>query len=307
MKILCFTTTYNRPYYIYNTINSILNQEYKDIKYCVNINIDKEEDKEKYKILLSDFLTDARLHVIYNKNTDQHINYLKAIQGYGHTNFDWFFKIDDDDIYHKKYITQSLEAIIKNDCDILSYIANRHINNNVIKGEIKEIGKWQPDHDSDIKFGMPSTFIFNKKACDIITQIDIRTSKKIHYFEDGSWKTLWRKNNLKSLVVSDCSFFTYNIHSNNTSSKFLLDSSSDKFCIKNKFFELVYFKNKFWESYIYLNKRNNRLYNINNDDHGTFKMMSDSIEINWDAWSTEKYVIKYQNHDKNQYYYVVNK
>lgn len=292
MKILCFTTSYNRPYYLYNTINNILNQSYKNIQYCVNININKESEQKIYTELLSDFIDDARLKLIFNINSDQHTNYLRSIEGFGHTDYDLFFKIDDDDIYLKRYIEQSVILYEKYNVDIISYISNIHINNNYLKNEsIKSIGIWKPDTQSNIQFGMPPTFIFNKKACDIILKIDIEESKKIHIFEDGSWKTYWRKNNLSSKVIENENLFLYNIHNHNTSSKFLLDT--DIYTVENNHAIITYAEHPNWNSYIYLNKRNNRIYNINNDDHGSYTIRDGSVIINWDHWGKEKYTKQY--------------
>lgn len=288
MKILCFTTSYRRPYCIYNIINNILNQSYKNINYCININLDKLEDQIIYNNFLNDFADDSRLKIVYNKNSHQQINYVRAIEGFENLDYDLFFKIDDDDIYTKKYIEQSIELFNSNNCDIMSYVSNIHINNRVLKNnKISQIGKWQKDLESDIHFGMPSTFIFNKKACDIIRNIDIKTSNSIHKFEDGAWKQLWRKHKLRSVIIDDKNLFIYNIHKNNISSTFLLDKQCN--LIENDHATIVYCEHRRWKSYIYLNKRNNRVYNINNNDHGSFRIKFNELIIRWDDWGEEKY------------------
>lgn len=70
--------------------------------------------------------------------------------------------------------------------------------------------------------------------------------------------------------------------------------------VENEYFTLVYAKHRTWQSYLYLNKRNNRLYNINNNDHGSFKIDGDKLHINWDAWNEEIYTKKMLN---KIYYY----
>lgn len=284
MKILCFTTSYNRPYYLYNTINNILNQSYYDISYSINLNIDDQNDINKYKVLLKDFYSDTRLKIIYNKNVDQHTNYLRAVRNFNISNYDLFFKIDDDDIYHKHYIKNSINYFNEFNCDILSYIPKNHINNGKIEGSIQSIGIWGPDTKSNIKFGMPPTYIFNKKACNIILNISQQQSKAIHFFEDGSWREYWRKYKLNSKVIDE-ELFIYNIHNHNVSSKFLLHHNTNH--IENEYFCLIYFQTHKWKSYLYLNKRNNRLYHINNNDHGSYTIDGDKITIKWDDWGTE--------------------
>lgn len=304
MKILCFTTSYRRPYYIYNIINNILNQSYKNIEYCININLDKLQDIDIYKNFLLDFIDDKRLKIIFNKNDHQQINYTKAITGFGHSNYDLFLKIDDDDIYKKHYIEKSIELFNKSSCDIISYVSNSHINNNYLKNsKINSIGVWKPDTESEIQFGMPSTFIFNKKACDIIQNIDIKTSNSIHKFEDGAWKTFWRKNKLKSLVIENQDVFVYNIHNNNVSSKFLLNPEIT--LIENSHAAIVYCEHQYWTSYLYLNKRNNRIYNINNNDHGSYSIKLNKLNIIWDDWGAEEYTKEYIS--DSIYKYIKNK
>lgn len=296
MKILCFTTSYNRPYYIYNTINNILNQSYLDIHYSINLNTDN--NKKEYEILLKDFENDSRLKINYNNNKDQHTNYLRAINGFGNTDYDLFFKIDDDDIYHKNYIAQSIEYFQQYNCDILSYIPQHHINNGKLKGRIESIGVWDKDTKSQIKFGMPPTYIFNKKACDIILKLTPQQSKSIHYFEDGAWRESWRKHGLNSVIIDNDINFIYNIHNQNVSSKFLLDKDIVHY-VDNEHFCLILAESPKWKSYLYLNKRNNRLYHINNDDHGSYTMTHNKLTIKWDDWGSETFA---KHHIGNQVY-----
>jgi hypothetical protein len=75
---------------------------------------------------------------------------------------------------------------------------------------------------------------------------------------------------------------------------------SDIKLVENEYFLLVYVKHKTWQSYLYLNKRNNRLYNINNNDHASFKIQGDQLHINWDDWDDEIYTKKTLN---NIYFY----
>jgi hypothetical protein len=75
---------------------------------------------------------------------------------------------------------------------------------------------------------------------------------------------------------------------------------SDIKLVENEYFLLVYVKHTTWQSYLYLNKRNNRLYNINNNDHASFKIQGDQLHINWDDWDDEIYIKKTLN---NIYFY----
>jgi hypothetical protein len=304
MKTLCFTTSYNRPYYIYNIINNILNQSYTDINYAVNINIDNDDEKLKFEKLLQDFLPDSRLKLVFNYNKDQHTNYLRAINAFNSLDYDLFIKIDDDDIYYKNYIEKSIAYFRQHECDILSYSATNHINNGKIKGLINSIGQWNGDINSNIKFGMPPTYIFNKKACDIILKITPKDVKSIHAFEDCAWRTFWRKANLKSVIIDNDDIFQYNIHNKNISSTFLLEANNPISLIENNHFCIVFIESNKWKSYVYLNKRNKRLYHINNDDHGSYTISHNKLIIKWDDWGTEEF-IKHKINDQIYIYKLV--
>jgi hypothetical protein len=66
-------------------------------------------------------------------------------------------------------------------------------------------------------------------------------------------------------------------------------SSDDVDYMENDHFILALFQHKWWSSYMYLNKRNNRLYHINNDDHGAFMMDEDKCKVTWDNWGDETF------------------
>lgn len=58
--------------------------------------------------------------------------------------------------------------------------------------------------------------------------------------------------------------------------------------IDNKYCGIYWFNHPKWQSYIYLNKRNNRVYHINNDDHGKYEHLDNNkIKIIWDKYPEE--------------------
>ena len=61
------------------------------------------------------------------------------------------------------------------------------------------------------------------------------------------------------------------------------------------------FQHKNWISLGYLNKRNNRFYLIDNDDHGSYRIEQDKIFIKWDHWPQETFIKKHIS-DKEYYY-----
>lgn len=296
MKVLCFTTSFNRPYFLYNTINNISNQSYKDITYSININYILENEISEYSKLLRDFENDNRIKISFFPKSSQQNNYINAISS-GDDNHDIFIKIDDDDIYHKLYIEKAVEIFNTQQPDILSFISDQHINNNMIYGSIDKIGYNHVDGNRE-DFGMPSTYIFNRKAYNLISQITNDDVKKIHLWEDVAWRKAWRDNNLKTITYNIGNMMTYNIHHKNTSSTFMLRDNIndiDTKGIATDYCDILYFTHHHWSSYIIINKRNNRVYNIKNDDHGRYRMNNDIISITWDNYGTEKFKRSNQN------------
>ena len=94
-RILCFTTSYRRPYMLYNCIRNILTQSFADFTYYVNINIDHPNEQGGYTQLLDEFKTDKRLHIIYTQNNYQHQNYIKPIIAAGRDKYNLYIKIYD--------------------------------------------------------------------------------------------------------------------------------------------------------------------------------------------------------------------
>lgn len=306
---LCFTTSYNRPYELYNCINSILNQTYKDFQYAVSINIDSKDDEGKYKLLLSPFLTDKRLSVFFTKNQSQHDNYLSPIKNSKYDNYNLFLKIDDDDIYKPEYINTMIDIYKTKKPDIVSCKISTQINGGKIEyGNFESIGVWQPDVADKIKFGMPFTYAFNKRALSILLKTTHSELSSIHHFEDPGWRTKWREAKIKSYVIDKSNNAIYNIHGKNTSSSYLYkgdDGGKNYMSIDNDHFILCIFEHNYWTSYVYCNKRNNRMYHIDNDDHGAFEINKDLVKITWDDWGEETFYKKELSN--NMFYYSINK
>jgi hypothetical protein len=306
---LCFTTSYNRPVHLYHCINNILNnQSYKDIKYVVGICIDNSTDQENYNSLLKDFLSDKRLSIFYHKNMDQHDNYLYPIKKIDYHKYNLFIKIDDDDIYKHEYINNTIQHFSKNKTDILSSQLQYQIEGNkLVKGSFDIVGSpWGPDTASNIKFGMPCTYAFNNKALDIISKLKTKDNHKIHPFEDPVWRTKWREKNLSSHIIKQSIDAIYNIHEHNVSCPIIKNNKEDHNTyknIENDFCSICLFEHHYWQSFVILNKRNNRMYNIDNDDHGVFEYLDDgNIKIIWDEWGEEIFYKKYIDHN---YYYSI--
>lgn len=292
---------------LYNCIRGILNQTLQNFHYSVNINVDDDRERAQYESLLKDFIGHEKLSIMFSDRQAQHENYLKPILSKGRNKYNLFIKIDDDDIYSPTYLEQAVAIFKEKQVDVLSFALNKIINNNnVLFGHYDAIGVWQPDLDSDIKFGMPCTYIFNQSALNILTKLSSDDVNKIHVFEDPAWRTAWRKAGLKSCVISDWELATYHVHGKNTSSKYMYKEDTEIAntninYVENDHFILGLFKHNWWSSYVYLNKRNNRLYHIDNDDHGAFIMDGNTLKVTWDNWGEEIFEKQKISNDKYQF------
>lgn len=304
-KVLCFTTSYKRPYHLYNTVNNILNQTYTNFLYSIGICVDSDAEKDDYLYLLDDFVDDKRIKIFFHNNQDQHSNYLYPIKTVDYEKFNLFAKIDDDDIYKKKYLATGINTLIKNKVDIVSSTINYEINNNVLyKGYFDNIGGyWYGDTKSNIKFGMPFSYIFNSKCLDILLSINPKQLYDIHPFEDAGWRTEWRKNNIRSYVIKNSNLCVYNIHGKNISSSSFLLPGKDKYLfVDTDIFILAFFHHFCWESYVLLNKKHNICYNISNNDLGTYRMIDNiKISIKWEKYTKEE-IFSLNNNINNTYY-----
>jgi len=292
-KLLCFTNSYRRPYYLYNTINSILNQKYKKFDYVVGISIDHNEEKEHYNYLLSDFLLDNRLKIFFHSNLDQHNNYLYPIRQTDYSSYNLFAKIDDDDIYKTAYLDQTINIFKKSNADIISSNIQYEINNEKIyHGVFDNVGGyWTGDLDSDVKFGMPFSYVFNLKCLNVLLKTTMEELRSIHPFEDPGWRTKWRQAGIKSHVVQDSDLAIYHIHGKNiSSSKWLIDDNYTY--IDNDIFTMCLCKHIYWESYIVLNKANSTIYNIKNNDFGTYNIENNILTIKWDKYKNMESFVK---------------
>ena len=298
-NILCFTTSYKRPYHLRSSILAILNQSHQNIKYCVGVSIDQDSEESDYKNLLSDLLKDSRLNLCFHKNLSQHENYLYPIKHNNNYNkYNLFIKIDDDDIYKLNYIEVMLKYYKKYKSDVLSSNIKYQLNNNKLyTGNFDNVGGyWYKDLDSNTKFGMPFSYIFNKKALNVLLNTSTKELQQIHPFEDAGWRQKWRDNNITSKVLDNIDCAIYNIHGNNISSHhFLIRQTDENYeYIEHQDFIVAYFKHFCWESYCFIDKINNRITNMNNNDHGNISIndTSKKITIKWDKYPVEQFIKK---------------
>lgn len=299
-NVLCFTTSYKRPYYLYHTINSILNQEYNNIHYSIGLSVDSRNEQDKYLDLLSTFIKDKRLTIHFHSNLNQHDNYLYPIKQTNFEKYDIFIKIDDDDIYKREYISKMVSIYKKANVDILSANIKYQLNNNnIYAGKFDNVGGyWHEDLKSKVKFGMPFTYVFNNKALGVLLNTSHEELRNIHPFEDAGWRRKWRENNIKSKVLDNIDFAIYNIHGNNISSKHCLiqnNEDDDKYYIDTNSFGIAFFEHYGWQSYCFMDKRNHKLFNIENNHYGKFSIDQTVISIKWENYGFEKFKLSTNN------------
>ena len=295
-RILCFTTSYKRPYNLFHCINSILNQSYKSFDYAVGLSVDNPKEQREYQYLLSDYTKDKRLKLLFHPNLSQHENYLYPIKNIDYEKYDIFFKIDDDDIYKMQYIENMVLNYQKYKKDVLSgYISYQLNNNKLYNGQFDNVGgHWHEDVKSNIKFGMPFTYVFNSKALKVLLNTTTEELNKIHIFEDAGWRRKWRDNNITSKVLDSIDYAIYNIHGDNISSKHCLITNNDidKIYIDQGAFVIAYFIHYGWESYCLIDKKRHKIFNIENNHYGKFDLDKKVITINWDNYGKEVFKLE---------------
>ena len=213
-KVLCFTTSYKRQKFLRGTIQDIINQSYNNITHTINCTFDNINETIFNDKLFDDLISD-RVNIIYTENGHQHYNYINSIISVkNYEDYDLFVKIDDDDIYKKKYVETIVnEFNLDKNLDVVSSKIKYQLNNTkVFEGYYTDLGGNPRCH-----FNMPPTFAFNKKALDFILNLE-----SIYGFEDHMWRDAWcGKTKIKEIKNSEN--IIWHIHGKNIStSDFLI-------------------------------------------------------------------------------------
>lgn len=206
MRILVFTSSYNRPFMLRQCILSVRNQSAKDIRHSVNITSDNALNN---LVLIDDLVAED---VIITENSHTHFNNMAAIKAVdGYEDYDLFIKMDDDDIYKTDYV-QNIVTFFENnpDVDIVSSEIKFQLNGTEIYlANAKDLGG-----NTDVEYKMPMTYAFNKKALDAIINLE---EKDMFGFDDMVWRIIWKAYGLKHAVVSNAEEIIWHIHGNNVS------------------------------------------------------------------------------------------
>jgi len=206
MKVLVFTSSYNRPYMLRQCILSVKNQSVKKIKHSVNITSEMPLDA----LLLINDLDDITISITENNHTHfNNIAAIKAVENY--EDYDLFIKMDDDDVYKSDYVKNIIAFFKKNpDVDIVSSEIKFQLNGTeVYSVDAKDLGG-----NTDVEYRMPMTYAFNKKALDAIINLE---KKDMFGFDDMIWRIIWKAYKLKHAVVNNSQEVIWHIHGKNVS------------------------------------------------------------------------------------------
>lgn len=217
-RVLAFTCSSHRPYYLRNAILQMMAQSYScDYSVYLNSeNFSSQDDKENYISLYRDLIND-RLFLSYGEKFHQHFNHMEAVKKFNIEDYDLFLKIDDDDIYRRHYVKHIVSDFEKNKWNFSAscsyYLVNEsNIDYSIIGFERKESEKI----DSDLAYTMPGTYAFSREAFMFILEYG-KTYNWEGPYEDFSWLTWMLNRYPDKCVVRESSDYTYNIHNKNFS------------------------------------------------------------------------------------------
>lgn len=206
MKVLVFTSSYNRPYMLRQCILSVKNQSVKDVTHSVNITSEMPLDA----LLLINDLDDFTISITENDHTHfNNMTAIKAVENY--EDYDLFIKMDDDDVYKSDYV-KNIITLFKNnpDVDVVSSEIKFQLNGTeVYPVDAKDLGG-----NTDVEYRMPMTYAFNKKALDAIINLE---KKDMFGFDDMTWRIIWKAHKLKHAVVNNSQEVIWHIHGKNVS------------------------------------------------------------------------------------------
>ena len=206
MKVLIFTSSYNRPYMLRQCILSVKNQNVEDLTHSVNIT----SESPLAALTLVDDLNDVVISITDNNHT--HFNNMTAIKAVDdYQDYDLFIKMDDDDVYKADYVKNIITFFKKNsDVDIVSSEIKFQLNGTeVYLVNAKDLGG-----NVDVEYRMPMTYAFNKKALDAIINLE---KKDMFGFDDMIWRIIWKAYGLKHAIVNNSQEVIWHIHGKNVS------------------------------------------------------------------------------------------
>ena len=227
IKFLLYTASLNRPYMLRQCVLNIKNQSYGNFHHSIAINrypidSDKYDDKNKqdggekeleYGELLDD-IVDDRWTIRRYINSNQHTNHLNALNQVNIDDYDYFIKIDDDEIHKRDYLTSIYNYIISADkFDLLTSEILLTLNACFLeKGKKGNLG------GVPAIYGMPGTMVMSKKAIKEV--INMPLGEWTNGWEDTAWLNyLYDKKDIVVVRGLDQPNFIWHIHGGHASGK----------------------------------------------------------------------------------------
>ena len=214
MKVLVFTSSYNRPHMLRQCILNAKNQTYKDFKHGINITSD-ENDVQNYLTVIDDIHVSDKMEIMHSTNSHTHFNNMLAIKQFeDYDTYDVFIKMDDDDVYKSEYVETIVNAFKADPTiDIVSSKIAYQLNGHKMY--------YSPDgYDSlggnpgNSTYHMPMTFAFNKKAFNVIKDLQ---QKDACGHDDLMWRMHWEAHGLKHVAVNNNDNVIWHVHGKNVS------------------------------------------------------------------------------------------
>ena len=219
-RVLAFTCSRHRPLMLRHCIMQLQRQTYPaDHAIYVNSSDDDTADCTglRYDPMLDDLRAGAANKVVigYGKSQSYVENHLRALRLIEIGDYDLFLKIDDDDLYLRRYVED-----IVSDFEARRWDYSGGATHGMLNGR-----RWRPQQvrsdlglaEIDLELGvipfMPPTLAFSRKAIAGI----IAASPEYRRFEDVYWRRLLaQRRDLVGVVRTDRNFI-YNIHGGNLS------------------------------------------------------------------------------------------
>lgn len=214
MKVMVFTSSYNRPHMLRQCILNVKNQTYKDIFHAMNVASDVD-DWQNYLPLINDIYSGRKMHIIHSGNSHTHFNNMLAIRALmDYNEYDVFIKMDDDDIYKSRYVENIVKKFQEDPTiDIVSSQIKHQLNGHrVYRGE--ELFDNLGGNPGKSTYHMPMTFAFNRRALDVIKDLE---QKDVFGHDDMMWRMHWEAHGLKHATVDNTEEVIWHIHGKNVS------------------------------------------------------------------------------------------
>jgi hypothetical protein len=221
INFLLFTPSFDRPYMLRQCVLNIKNQSYSNFHHSIAINrnpttsgnyddwnMDYGQNELEYQELLND-VVDERWTINYYENSDQHVNYLRALKQVDIDDYDYFVKIDDDEIHKRGYLASIAEYISANDdFNVFTSKVSLKLNNCYLERN----GPWGNLGAVPHEVGLPGTMVLDRIA--IRDVIEMPTSEwEQGCFEDTAWLNyLYEKKKRTFVSGPPQSNFIWHIH-----------------------------------------------------------------------------------------------